>query len=168
MKNRSDAEAIRAYAVIYDELTAKGLIPIFQTMDNEVLTALKMFLVSRNMKFQLVSPHIHRQNMAERAIQTFKNHFVTGICSNDKQLPLHLWDRIIPHATLTLNLLRQSRVNPKLSAHAQLNGPFDFNHTTVATPRSRVIFHEKPRQRNTWTPHGVNGFYLGPAMEHYL
>jgi hypothetical protein len=33
MKRRSDAEAIRAYTKIYDELTAKGLKPTFQTMD---------------------------------------------------------------------------------------------------------------------------------------
>jgi hypothetical protein len=31
--------------------------------------------------------------------------------------------------------------------------------------QSRVIFHEKLRQGITWPPHGVNGFYLGPAME---
>jgi hypothetical protein len=41
MKNRSDAEAIRAYTIIYDELTAKCLQLVFQTMDNEASTALK-------------------------------------------------------------------------------------------------------------------------------
>jgi hypothetical protein len=25
----------------------------------------------------------------------------------------------------------------------------------------------KTNQRKTWVPHGINGFYLGPAMEHY-
>jgi ABC-type transporter MlaC component len=44
MKNRSDAEAIRAYSRIYDELTSKGLKPKFQTMDNEASTAMKQFL----------------------------------------------------------------------------------------------------------------------------
>jgi hypothetical protein len=43
MKSRSDAEAIRAYTVLYDELTAKGLKPLFQTMDDEAYTALKKF-----------------------------------------------------------------------------------------------------------------------------
>jgi hypothetical protein len=118
------------------------------------------------MEFQLVAPHIHRKNAAEIAIQTFKNHLTAGICSRDKQFPLHLWDRLIPHAVVTLNLLQQS-VNPKVSAYAQLNGPFDFNHTPVTPPGLWVIFHEKPQQRKTWAPHGVNGFYLGPTMEHY-
>jgi hypothetical protein len=71
MKNRSDAEAIRAYQKIYDELTSKGLKPKFQTMDNDASTALKHFLHSKDIHFQLVPPHVHRQNSAERAIQTF-------------------------------------------------------------------------------------------------
>jgi hypothetical protein len=167
MKNRSDTEAIRAYTIIYDELTTKGLKLLFQTMDNEASTALKTFLTAREMKFQLVPPHVNRQNAAERAIRTLKNHLLAGICSTDKQFPLHLWGRLIPHAVITLNLLRQQRINPKLSAYAQLNGPFDFNRTPVAPLGARVIFHEKPQQRRTWAPHGIDGFYLGPEMEHY-
>lgn len=167
MKNRSDAEAIRAYTKIYDELTAKGLKPTFQTMDNEASKALKLFLHSKDIQFQLVPPHVHRQNAAERAIQTFKNHFVAMLCSTDKKFPMHLWDRLIPHAVITLNLLRQSRLSPKLSAHAQLNGLFDYNATPLAPPGTRVIIHEKPDQRGSWAPHGQNGGYVGPAMEHY-
>jgi hypothetical protein len=74
MKNRSDAEAIRAYSKIYDGLTSKGLKQKFQTMDNEASTALNQFLHSKDIQFQLVPPHVHRQNAAERAIETFKNH----------------------------------------------------------------------------------------------
>jgi hypothetical protein len=79
-----------------------------------------------------VAPHVHIQNAAELVIQTFKNHFVAILCATDKQFPLHLWDRLIPQAVLTLNLLRQSRVSPKISAHAQLQGPFDYNTTPLA------------------------------------
>jgi hypothetical protein len=64
MKNRSDAEAIRAYTKICDELTAKGLKPTFQTMDNEASKALKPFLHSKDIQFQLIPPHVHRQNAA--------------------------------------------------------------------------------------------------------
>jgi hypothetical protein len=52
MKNRSATEAIRAYSKIYDELTAKGLKPNFQTMDNEASTALKHLLHSKDIQFQ--------------------------------------------------------------------------------------------------------------------
>jgi hypothetical protein len=127
MKSRSDAEEIRAYKVLYNELTHKVLKPLFQTMDNETPAALNACIISREMKFQLVPPHIYRQNAAERAIQMFKNYFIVGICSKDEQFPLHLWDRLIPHGIITLNLLLQSIVNPKLTAYAQLNVPFNFN-----------------------------------------
>jgi hypothetical protein len=64
----------------------------------------------------LPPPGIHRRNAAERAIRTFKNHFIAGLCGVDQYFPLHLWDRLLPQAILTLNLLRGSRINPKLSA----------------------------------------------------
>jgi hypothetical protein len=149
MKNRSDAEAIRAYSKIYDELTSKGLKPKFKTMDNEASTALKHFLHSKDIQFQLVPPHVHRQNAAERAIQTFTNHFVAMLCSTDTQFPIHLLDRLIPQAVITLNLLRQSRIKPKLSAHAQLNGLFDYNKTPLAPPGTKVIINEKVDHRGS-------------------
>ena len=112
-------------------------------------------------------PHIHQHNSTERAIQTFKNHFIAGLASTDPNFPLSNWCRLLPQAELTLNLLRPSRLNPKLFAYAQLEGAFDFNCTPLAPPGTRVIVNEKPTQRRTWAPHGVDGWYIGPAMDHY-
>jgi hypothetical protein len=167
IKIRSGAEAIRAYTKIYDELTAKGLKPTFQKMDNEASTALKHFLHSKVIEFQLMAPHVHRQSAAEQAIQTFKNHFNAMLCSSDKKFPIHLWDRLTPQAVITLNRLHQSRLNPKLSEHGQLNGPFNYNATSIAPPGTRVIILEKPDHRGSWSPHVLNVWYVGPAMEHY-
>jgi hypothetical protein len=64
-------------------------------------------------------------------------------------------------------MLRQSRINPKVSAYAQLYGHYDFNQAPMAPPGTRVISHEKPQQRARWDPHGVDGWYLGPAPDHY-
>jgi hypothetical protein len=80
---------------------------------------------------------------------------------------LKLWDKLLPQATITLNLLRKSRINPRMSAYAQLNGDFDFNRTPLAPPGTRIIAHEKPDQRASWDPHGVDGYYLGPDLDHY-
>jgi hypothetical protein len=167
MKNRSDAEASRAYSQIYDELTAKLLNLKFQTMDNEASTALKHFLHSKDIQFQLFPPHVHRQNAAERAIQTFKNHFVAMLCSTDTHFRIHLLDRLIPHAVITPSLLHQSRMNPKLSAHTQLHGVCNYNKTPLAPPVTKVIIHQKPDHRGSWSPHGLDSWYVGPAMEHY-
>jgi hypothetical protein len=89
------------------------------------------------------------------------------LCSTDKKFPMHLWDRLIPHAVITLNLLRQSRLNPKLSSRAQLNGLFDYNATPLAPPGTRVIIHKKTDKIGSWAPHGQNRWYVGPEMEHY-
>jgi hypothetical protein len=110
---------------------------------------------------------MHRRNTAKRAIQTFKNHFIVVLCSVDPNFPLLLWDRLLSQATITLNLLRQSIVNPKVSAYAQLYGHYDFNQAPMAPPSTRVISHENPKQRASWDPHGVDGWYMVLAPDHY-
>jgi hypothetical protein len=83
-------------------------------------------------------PDVHCRNAAERCIRTFKSHFIAGLCSVDKDFPLHLCDKLVSQAEISLNLM------PKLSAHAQMNGQFDFNRTPMAQPGLRVLVHEKP------------------------
>jgi hypothetical protein len=48
-----------------------------------------------------------------------------------------------------------------------LVGNFDFNRTPIAPPGVRVIVHEKPDKRTSWSPHGVDGWYVGPALDSY-
>ena len=120
-----------------------------------------------NIDYQLAPPHMHRRNAAKRAIRTWKAHFIAGLCSTDKMFPMHLWDRLIEQAEIMLNLLRPSRTNPKLSAYAAVNGPFDFNRMPLAPPGTKVVVHKKPNQRKSWDPHGISGWYIGPAVDHY-
>ena len=110
---------------------------------------------------------MHRRNASERTIRTFKNHFISRLCSTDKKSPLHLWDRLLPQALLTLNLLRGSRINPNLSDYSQVHGLYDFNHTPIAPPGIPVIFYENPSQHTSWDPHAVDGWYIGPALNSY-
>ena len=112
-----------------------------------------------------VSPHLHRTNYADCAIHTFKDHLIAGITSCDPDFPLHLWDCLLSQATLTLNLLRPSRINPRLSVEAQLNGALDFNRTPLAPPGTKVLIFEISTDRHTWDPHGIDSWYLGPALE---
>ena len=92
---------------------------------------------------------------------------MAGLASIDPNYPIHEWDRLLPQAEITVNLLRTSRLNPNLSAYALLNGNFDFNRTPMAPPGTKVVMHTKPKQRSTWGNHGEDGFYTGPALEHY-
>lgn len=167
MRSRTGPCILAAFKTLHARLVAAGLRPQLHRLDNECSTALKTFLRAADIDYQLVPPRLHRRNAAERAIRTFKNHFIAGLCSVDKNFPLHLWDKLLPQAELTLNLLRGSRLNPKLSAHAQVNGHFDCNRTPLAPPGIRVLVHIKPSERTTWSPHGADGWYTGPALESY-
>jgi hypothetical protein len=128
---------------------------------------LKSFFTTNDVEYQLVQPHCHRHNAAERAIRTFKEHFDTGLASVDPYFPLHLWDRLLPQAEMTLNLLCKSRQHPQLSAAAHYHGMVDYNKPDFAPPGCKIIAHEKPAKRQTWAPHGQHGYSLGPAMHHY-
>jgi hypothetical protein len=103
----------------------------------------------------------------EREIRTFKEHFVAGLSSVDPTFPLHLWDRLLPQAEITLNLLRTSRLHPQLSAAAHFHGLLDYNKKNFPPPGCKIIAHEKPGKRRTWATPGQRGYSLGPAMHHY-
>ena len=137
-------------------------------MDNEASKNLRYIISNeKKLEIQLVPPHQHRRNAAERAIRTAKNHLLAGIASCDPTFPINEWDRLILQAELTLNLLRTSRVNNKLSAWAYLNGVHDFNKYPLAPPGTKVIIHKKPSDRKSWQFHGEEGFYIAPALNHY-
>ena len=93
--------------------------------------------------YQLVPPHNHRANAAERGIQSFQNHFKVGLASLDPNFPIAEWDHLLTQAFLTLNLLRTANSNPRLSAHAYLFRQFDFNATPLA-PRLAFFPHTLP------------------------
>jgi hypothetical protein len=80
---------------------------------------------------------------------------------------MHLWDRFLPQAVITFNMLRTSRINPKLSAATQIYGQYDFNRAPMAPPGTIIIAHETPNRRRTWVARGKDGWYIGPALEHY-
>ena len=125
MKSRTGDEILRAFTKMHEQLKEAGLTPKLHRLDNECPTTLKFYMKKENISYQLVPPHIHRRNTAEKAISTFKDHFIAGLASVSPKMPMHLWCRLLPQAFLTLNLMRQSRINPKLSAYAQLHGIHD-------------------------------------------
>ena len=54
-----------------------------------------------------------------------------------------------------------------LLAHAQLFGVFNFDQTPLAPLGIRVMVHERVGQRMSWGDHGKEGWYTGPALQHY-
>ena len=114
-----------------------------------------------------MSPHQHRQNAAETAIKMVKGHILSGIATCHQQFPITEWDMLLPQAKITLNLLQNCRVNPNFSAWAYLNGPHEFNRYPLAPPGSKILVHTKPSNRASWAFHGVQGWHVGPSLQHY-
>ena len=87
---------------------------------------------------------MHRRNAAEKAIRTWKNHFISGLFSTDSQFPMHLWCRLLPQATLTLNMLRASRRHTQISAYTVLEG--------VLTSIRHPWHHKAPKSSSMRNP----------------
>jgi len=121
MKNRTEGEMIRVYQKIINRMKAAGLGLKKQLLDNECSTAMKACIQGNGMTYELVPPGQHRRNQAERAIQTFKSHFISILAGVDDKFPLSLWCHLLEPTELTLNLLRQSRVTPNDALHSRMS-----------------------------------------------
>ena len=167
MKNRTEGEMITAYQKMVDRMELAGLGLKHHRLDNECSENFKKCIRRNNMTWELVPPDCHRRNMAERAIQTFKNHFVAILSGVDDRFPLSLWCHLVRPAELTVNLLRQSNVAPKMSAYAHVHGQHDYMRKPFAPLGCSVMAHVKPKNRRTWDTHGEVGFNIGTSMEHH-
>jgi hypothetical protein len=108
MPSKNNAAMIAAFSNIFSTLAAHGYGPTLNIMDNECSKVVKAHIKANKMNVHLVSPHNHRVNASERAIATFKEHFIAGLATVDKNCPLQLWDDFLPQIELTPNLLRFS------------------------------------------------------------
>lgn len=167
LKDHSDASLTQAYTAMWKRLTASGVIkPTMHILDNKVSPAFKSKF-RENCDLQLTPPDTHQRNLAERAIQTFKNHFIAILVGVDKDFPMQLWDRLIPQAVLTVNLLQKASANPAISAYKYINEKHDYSKLPLAPLCCAVQIHEGPARRLKWAPHSVVGWYLGTSKEHY-
>jgi hypothetical protein len=166
LENKTGAEIKCGWVHIDEKLAKGGNQPKMYVLDNEASAKLKRALTKYNLEYQLVPPHVHRHNAAERAIHTYKNHLLYFLATCDPDFPVSEWDRLLFQVELTLNLLRSSRVNPTLSAYAYVHGNFDFNKTPLAPLGTRVVVHLKPDKRPSWAFHAEEGWYVGPSMEY--
>jgi hypothetical protein len=167
MPSKNDEAMIATLKDILTILNTRGYALRLNVMDNECSKAFKAHIRRNNMDIHLVPPCNHRVNTAERAIATFKEHFISALATVDKDCPLQLWDNFLPKVELTLNLLRVSRRDPTKSANKEVNGKFDYNKTPLAPLGTKGLVYEDPMVRASWAPHGTNAYYVGLALKHY-
>ncbi len=96
MKNKTAGSMIKAYLALWKQLTASGAVkPTTHLLDNEASEEFKAE-IRKNCSIQLIPPDNHQQNLAERAIQTFKNHFKAILAGVDDSFLMRLWDKLLP------------------------------------------------------------------------
>ena len=98
---------------------------------------------------------MHIINAKKRDIRTWKNHLFSGLSGNDKLFTMHLWEILLDNTQITLKMLRTSRYNLKISAHAIIEENFYCKKTPLAPSGTKVIAHKESNRRRTWVQHGV-------------
>ena len=68
---------------------------------------------------------------------------------------------------MTLNMLRRSRINLKMSAYTQLFGEIDYNQTPITPLGTKVYVYKRTGQRRSHADHGKVGYIIGPSPKHY-
>ncbi|KAL7483339.1 hypothetical protein ACHAW6_008991, partial [Cyclotella cf. meneghiniana] len=168
LKTRGTQSLISAYQGIYNRWKATKVIrPNWHILDNEAPEAFKQAICNNQCRVELMPADQHRRNAAERAIQTFKGHFISVLTGVSDNFPIHQWDELLPQTVLTLNLLRQSNVAPNISAYAHHHGSFNYNWMPPAPMGCAGQFHIKPSRRKTFGEHSSDGWYLKTSPEHY-
>ena len=106
-KTKGDKHRISAYNAIRRRIAVMGHKVDLQILDNEASGEYKRTIKEVwKSTYQLVPPDMHRRNAAERAIRTFKAHFLAILAGVSPKFPSYMWDKLLEQAELTLNLIR--------------------------------------------------------------
>jgi hypothetical protein len=150
------------------KLAGKGIISDVIRLDNQTSAALETYFRDvAKVSFKFVPPGNHRTLHAERDIRTWKNHFISSRAGTDPAFKDNLWDELLPHVDMTLNILRPCLAIPNTSAWDYMCGEWDYKRQPLGPVGTKVLVYENPQQRATFANHGVEAFYLGTAPEHY-
>lgn len=76
MQTRAKENFVDTYEKVVSQMRTDGLKIKKQVLDNEASEEYKNAIKEKGIKYELVPPGQHRQNIAERAIQTFKSHLL--------------------------------------------------------------------------------------------
>eukprot|EP00804_Cyclotella_cryptica_P001021 CCRYP_008342-RA/>CCRYP_008342-RA protein AED:0.31 eAED:0.31 QI:0/-1/0/1/-1/1/1/0/401 len=167
LKSRTAQDLTDAYKGIHARWKATGVICPNWQLDNEAPVVLLEAIRENKCRVEKTPADTHRRNLAERTIQTYKNHFISTMAGVSNDFPIHQWHELVPQIVLMLNLLRQLNVALNISAYAYHHGSFDYNRMPLAPMGCAVQFHIKPNRRRTWGEHESDGWYLTTSKDHY-
>ena len=145
----------------------RGIFPKHQVLDNEISAAYKAKIQATHMTYQLVPPDDHHRNIVEKKIQTCRYHFVSVCTGTAATFLVHLWCQSIPQVDRQFMLIRQSNVNPQISAYAHVYGPHNYDDEQFFPIGMESLVQDNPRQKTSFAEHCKKGYVLGTYFEHY-
>jgi hypothetical protein len=102
MKSRTAKELTEAYKRIDARWKATGIIfPNWHVLDNEAPAEFLDAIWANGCRVEKTPADMHRRNIAERAIQTYKSHFISTLAGVSDDFPIHQWDELVPQIVLT-------------------------------------------------------------------
>ena len=78
-----------------------------------------------------------------------------------------MWDNLLVQIELTINLLRQATLNPRISAWEYYNGAFDYTATPLGPIGCKIMIHTTSNKGKSWDQRRREGFSVVPALQHY-
>ena len=75
-KKKTEREMILAQSCALERMKLQGVVPTHQVLDSEISTAYQPEIKKISMTYQIFPPNDHRRNLAEKLIQTWKDHFI--------------------------------------------------------------------------------------------
>ena len=101
MQARHGGDLIKSYQSIWYFWKATGIAALnWYVMDNEALVDLKQAICENGCTVEMTPPDIHRRNIAERAMQAFKNFIIAILAGLDGSFLIHQWVCLLPKVIL--------------------------------------------------------------------
>jgi hypothetical protein len=167
VKSRHRTQLLKAYEEVYAFLRIRGYRPKLHKLDNETSRDVEDFIAEQQASIQYTPADMHRTNIAERAVRTWKNHFTATRAGTAPSFKMANWCKMTEQTDITLNMMRPCTLNPKLSAFEAMEGMYSFDATPMAPIGTEMLMHLKPIRRNTWAYHALKTWYFAPALKHY-
>jgi hypothetical protein len=94
IKSRTARELTEAYKRIYTRWKATGVIcPNWHVLDNKAPAEFLEAIRASGCRVEKTPADMHRRNIAERAIQTYKGHFISTLAGVSDDFPIHQWHK---------------------------------------------------------------------------
>ena len=118
IKSLENADLIIDINACYKVLDEANITPIIYCLDNEISDEIICVIKKKGLLHYIIIAHDHRQLLVESVIGTQKNHLNSCLHGADKRFPAYLWCCTIDQINIQVNILPQSRINPRRSAYA--------------------------------------------------